>query len=389
MADDLAFLRALLASPDDNALRLVYADWLEERGDPRGTLLRLEVAAQEAEPLAEFPDLRERVHQARVGIDARWLALIDRPQAGWRIVRPGPPKTYGKAIPGFINNGKYYLSEIEVHADGAINCWGVVDLPLFRDKLAEGWVVPRAEIGGTISIHNLGQARVAAAEWGLTSGDMEREVTDTLRELSPTMQGLLDMQGTDTEVRDGVRYAKGAGLGGAKPYRITVEGDEVAGAELPVLEVVAGGYRLRRWLIYADGLTQLGYANELVPPETVAGMFNDGRLTLSVPAGAWVTLDGLGRFQAGEGLWYIDPGERIREAADLLDQLNGGPGAIHGCMVAHHEYESNPSPGRREALREAYEAVPKHLRGYCGDMDSKDGPIRRILSGPEGEDEPE
>ena len=34
-SDELAFLRALIASPDDNDLRRVYADWLEERGDPR------------------------------------------------------------------------------------------------------------------------------------------------------------------------------------------------------------------------------------------------------------------------------------------------------------------------------------------------------------------
>jgi uncharacterized protein (TIGR02996 family) len=31
-----ALLQAVLASPDDDTPRLVYADWLEERGDPRG-----------------------------------------------------------------------------------------------------------------------------------------------------------------------------------------------------------------------------------------------------------------------------------------------------------------------------------------------------------------
>jgi hypothetical protein len=36
-----------------------------------------------------------------------------------------------------------------------------------------------------------------------------------------------------------------------------LSGDEVLGDELPVLEVVAGGLRLRPWLIYADGLTQV------------------------------------------------------------------------------------------------------------------------------------
>jgi uncharacterized protein (TIGR02996 family) len=44
MAEEDGFLRALLASPSDNALRLVFADWLEERADPRGLFLRLECA---------------------------------------------------------------------------------------------------------------------------------------------------------------------------------------------------------------------------------------------------------------------------------------------------------------------------------------------------------
>src|SRR5438132_1444609 len=83
-----------------------------------------------------------------------------------------------------------------VYADGAINCWGFVDVPLFRGKLAEGWVVPRAEVGGILSIHNLGQARVDAAQWDLTPDDIERQVMDALRELNPTLEGLLDMHGT-------------------------------------------------------------------------------------------------------------------------------------------------------------------------------------------------
>lgn len=37
------FLEALQATPDDLSLRLIYADWLEEREDARGTALRAEV----------------------------------------------------------------------------------------------------------------------------------------------------------------------------------------------------------------------------------------------------------------------------------------------------------------------------------------------------------
>lgn len=389
MSDDQDFLRAVLASPQDNSLRLVYADWLEERGDPRAMFLRLEVARHETDPSARPRDLGEQLRHARCGLDARWLALVDRSEAGWRIVRSRPvPNTYGKAIPAFIHNFSYHFAPIDVYADGAINCWGFVDLPLFRGKLAQGWVVPRAEVGERLSIHNLGGARVEAAEWDHTPDDIEREVMDAIRELNPTWEGLLDMQGSETEVRDGMRSAK-LGLGDGKPYRVSLTGDDVMGEELPVLEVVAGGYRLRHWLIYADGLSQLGYGTELLPLEAVARMFEGGRLALSVPEGSWVTLDGLGRFRAGEGHWYIEPGERVREAYDLLDQLNGGPGAIARCVEVHRAYESDPSAERRDALRQAYESVPEHLRMYCGDMDSKDGPIRRILFGDQADDDPD
>jgi uncharacterized protein (TIGR02996 family) len=41
MDQEQAFLEALLEQPRDLALRLIFADWLEEHGDPRGELLRL------------------------------------------------------------------------------------------------------------------------------------------------------------------------------------------------------------------------------------------------------------------------------------------------------------------------------------------------------------
>jgi uncharacterized protein (TIGR02996 family) len=40
MSDEQALLRAILMRPDDDAPKLIYADWLEERGDPRGEFLR-------------------------------------------------------------------------------------------------------------------------------------------------------------------------------------------------------------------------------------------------------------------------------------------------------------------------------------------------------------
>ncbi len=391
MTDDEGFIRAVQATPGDDLPRLVYADWLDERNDPRGTFLRLDVALHATDPHSRPADLRKQLQQARLNLDARWLAQVERPLGGWRLVRKGDSATtYGKAIPAFIHNGTYFLSPVEVYADGSINCWGYNDVPLFRDKLASGWVATRPAVGGTIGIHNLGQAVVAAVEWDRTATDFAGEVMAALRELNPSMHGLIDMEGTDTEVRDGMRYAKGYGWGQGKLYRVNADGDEVLGDDLSVFEVIPGGLRLRNWLIYADGLSQLGYGTASMPLDAVGVMFAAGRLTLAVPAGTWVAIDGLGQFRAGEGYWFIQPGERMREAADMVDQLQGGEGAIRRCIRAHQDYRADPSDGRREVLRRAYEAVPEHLRMYCGDMDSKDHDIRRILFGePEEADEEE
>jgi uncharacterized protein (TIGR02996 family) len=41
-----AFVVALVSAPEDTTARLVYADWLEERSDPRAEFLRLAVSGR-------------------------------------------------------------------------------------------------------------------------------------------------------------------------------------------------------------------------------------------------------------------------------------------------------------------------------------------------------
>jgi uncharacterized protein (TIGR02996 family) len=48
MTEEDAFLRALVADPSDRALRLVYADWLEEQGE-RESSLRAEYLRRESQ----------------------------------------------------------------------------------------------------------------------------------------------------------------------------------------------------------------------------------------------------------------------------------------------------------------------------------------------------
>jgi uncharacterized protein (TIGR02996 family) len=65
-----AFLSAIAADPSDDTNRLVYADWLEERGDPRAEYIRLRLK------------LREPRGRRRVG--ARLAELSSGLDVGWR-----------------------------------------------------------------------------------------------------------------------------------------------------------------------------------------------------------------------------------------------------------------------------------------------------------------
>ena len=75
MSDDEAFIRAIMDSPGDETPRMVYADWLEERGDPRGAYLRAE---QEAVRTGDTSKMEELA----AGLDPVWVARVTRPPLG-------------------------------------------------------------------------------------------------------------------------------------------------------------------------------------------------------------------------------------------------------------------------------------------------------------------
>jgi uncharacterized protein (TIGR02996 family) len=75
-----AFLRAIADTPDDDTPRLVYADWLEEHGDPdRAAYLRVQCRIAEREQLAEVPfgdPDEERARELRQPNEDRWGAEL-------------------------------------------------------------------------------------------------------------------------------------------------------------------------------------------------------------------------------------------------------------------------------------------------------------------------
>src|SRR5437764_1154624 len=85
---EAAFLAAILDRPDDDAPRLVYADWLDERGDPRGEFIRVQCE------LARLPgddprqlSLRKREKQLRKRHGRQWAEPLPGRVQNWDFAR--------------------------------------------------------------------------------------------------------------------------------------------------------------------------------------------------------------------------------------------------------------------------------------------------------------
>jgi uncharacterized protein (TIGR02996 family) len=77
MTEEQTFLSAIMANPDDHTTKLVYADWLDERTDPRAEILRLKVRVDAQED--GWVEARERLTKLEKTAPARWLVQLDGP----------------------------------------------------------------------------------------------------------------------------------------------------------------------------------------------------------------------------------------------------------------------------------------------------------------------
>src|SRR5215475_10196017 len=71
------FLNAIESQPADRTLRLVYADWLDERDDPRGELIRIEEEMRTLPVFADrFWELKPRRNALRAQAGSEWCGRM-------------------------------------------------------------------------------------------------------------------------------------------------------------------------------------------------------------------------------------------------------------------------------------------------------------------------
>jgi uncharacterized protein (TIGR02996 family) len=116
MGNEEGFLAAIAAEPDDDALRLIYADWLEECGDVRGELVRV-CQAMRAVPVwsDRYWGLKARRNELWARCPLEWLEVTgydggyydpvfrDGVPAGWRerwrLIREFTERWHGVDVP--------------------------------------------------------------------------------------------------------------------------------------------------------------------------------------------------------------------------------------------------------------------------------------------------
>ncbi|WP_432196616.1 NADAR family protein [Streptomyces sp. bgisy027] len=170
-----------------------------------------------------------------------------------------------------------------------------------------------------------------------------------------------------------------------------VDGEQIEGTWRHAFIRNAGTYFLTDLLIYADGMVDCW---DLVTLEEFAGKLASGWVATDLADGAQASAHHLASWKFAEPRMSLTPEMLLGEIRDDIDQLNGRPDSTARCLAALDTFRGQPTEDNRAALREAYEAIPEHLRIYAlGDMDSQDWPLRVLVTGPghrlerHGEDE--
>lgn len=160
-------------------------------------------------------------------------------------------------------------------------------------------------------------------------------------------------------------------------YRM-VDGERIHGAWCHVWQ----RHRLEaQWfvndlIVFADGAIMCGDRTDVV---NLQKLLASGTLTPTKP--------GVPTLAAEPSKWRSRHGEPLTpegflaEVADRIEELSGRSTAGERCWEAIRRYQQGPTEHHRALLRDAYLAVPPHLRIYVlGDMDRQDRPLRILLT---------
>ncbi|MDB5313301.1 MAG: hypothetical protein JWO38_7503 [Gemmataceae bacterium] len=112
MSDRESFLRAIRATPDDDTPRLVFADWLDDRGDPLGEFVRVQIELHAIRDQLDNPRARDLTDRESVLLGTHghdWLGpaadIANYPAFG-PVFRRGLPEMVCLPLDTFLKRGE-------------------------------------------------------------------------------------------------------------------------------------------------------------------------------------------------------------------------------------------------------------------------------------------
>jgi predicted NAD-dependent protein-ADP-ribosyltransferase YbiA (DUF1768 family) len=156
-----------------------------------------------------------------------------------------------------------------------------------------------------------------------------------------------------------------------------VDGERIDGAWCHVWRrhQLDSTYYVEDLVVFADGAIVCGDRTDLAG---LRKLLATGRLAVTNPEAPPPPAESTWSSRRGEPLTADG---FLLDVADRIEALNERPTAARRCWEAIRRFQQEPVEANRAMLKEAYLAVPPHLRIYVlGDMDRQDRPLRILLT---------
>jgi hypothetical protein len=298
-----------------------------------------------------------------------------------RIIRTKIIK--GKSIPAFIHNSGYYFTNIDVYEDGAIWCWHTDDLATFKSDLERRWVSTAIPNGGEISIHGLGNWKIDNGHWLYDARSFYDHVFGIVKEMNPKLQNMYKFVEKNINGIGIIENSMGEVYREDRRYEHEISPPISKGDSYHLFYKVSDSYLLARFAFFADEKIEItGLADPIYTD--LRGIEQDvtnGIVLSEIPSNSVVEIAGLGSFTAVSCSYAVRVEDKLLEARDIIEKLNGRPTSLETCRQVYEEYLETPNRDLKDLLKTAYEKIPTHERRYVGDMDTKDTGVRMVIYG--------
>ncbi|MFB6456841.1 hypothetical protein ACE38W_16330 [Chitinophaga sp. Hz27] len=291
----------------------------------------------------------------------------------------------GFSIPAIIHNASYYFTDLDVYADGRVQCWNFEDLEHFKNDVKRGWVSLSIPEGDQISIYGLGCWTISNGNWCYTQETFIDYVLSLIKELNPNLENIYQYK---PRVVNGVTIGE-SGQGTIYKTKSNIPPDpfeeRISGDSMNVFYRANDSWYLAKTIVFPDNtitLTRLETPVDISFQEFEA-LIDKGIIQSEIPSGTKVMIHGLGSFIIGEAHYTTEIAEILLEIQDAARKLRNEPTTLDICINAYQQYLDNPTAANKALLKTSYENVPDHQKMYVGDMDTKDIAVRMIIYGDE------